>query len=208
MPAAPAAAVTDALRRVRARCSDVAHQRERRIRDAKSEPRREARHPQHPQRILGERRRHVAQDARREVRLAAVRIDQRSVGRTGHRVDRQVAPAEIFLERNVRRREKLETTVAPPMLALRASERILLLCVRVQEYREIPAHRSVSRRQHDLRRRAHDDIVAIAWRALQQFVAHRAAYAVNAHRPRQRPCHRPPCARNASKRLCCAAGAR
>ena len=52
---------------------------ERRIRDAETEPRGEARDAQHAQRILGERRRHVAQHAGAQVRFAAVRIDQRAV---------------------------------------------------------------------------------------------------------------------------------
>ena len=69
-----------------------AHQRLGFRRHREAEARREPRDAQHAQRILGERRRDVAQHAGREIGRAAVRIDQRAVLAARHRVDRQVAP--------------------------------------------------------------------------------------------------------------------
>ena len=115
---------------------------------------------------------------------------------------------EVILERDVGRGEELEAAIAAPVLALGARERVLVARVGMQEHREVLADRRVARREHDLRRRADDDPVAVADGASEQLVAHRAADAVDAHGLRQRPRHRPPCARKASKRLCCARGAR
>ena len=133
--------------------------------DDEAEARGEARDPQHAQRILGERRRDVPQHAGREVAGAAVGIDQRAVGAARHRVDRQVAPREVVLERHLGRREELEAAVALAVLALGARERVLLARLGVQEHREIAPDRPVARRQHRLGRRADDDPVAVDDRA-------------------------------------------
>ena len=162
----------------------AAHQRLGFRRDFEAEARGEARDAKHAQRILGERRRHVAQHAGRKIALAAVRIDQRAVVVARHRVDREVAPGEVVLERDFGRREELEAAVAAPVLALGARERVFLVRVRMQEHREIATHRPVAGRDHDFGRRADDDPVAIGAAAAEQLVAHRAADAVDAHRLR------------------------
>ncbi len=146
-----------------------------------AEARGEAGDPQHAQRILGERRRDVSQHAGREIAGAAVGIDQRAVGAARHRIDRQVASREVVLERHLRRREELEPAVPLAVLALGARERVLLARLRMQEHREIAAHRPVARRQHRLRRRADDDPVAVDDGTPDQFVADGSADAVDLH---------------------------
>src|SRR5690349_14813558 len=81
---------------------------------------------QRAQRILRERLGDVTQDARAQVLLPAIRIDQRAVRRARHRVDREVAPAQVVLERDFGRREELEPAIAAAVLALGARERVFL----------------------------------------------------------------------------------
>ena len=88
-----------------------------------------------------------------------------------HRVDRQVAPREVLFQRDIGRREELEAAIAPSVLALGARERVFLVRFRMQEYREVAAHRAESRRQHRLRRHADDDVVTVGDSAAEKFVA-------------------------------------
>ena|SRR5437899_8197225 len=74
-----------------------------------------------------------------------------------------------------------EALVAAPALSLGARERIFLVRLRVQEHREILAHRLVAEALHFLGRRPDDDVVAILYRQPEQLVAHRAADRVELH---------------------------
>ena len=97
-----------------ARCRCISSHRLRRDREAeRREARREARDAQHAQRVFDEGGRDVAQHARLEVAAAAVGIDERRRRASlRHRVDRQVAPREVFLERDVGREARREAVVA------------------------------------------------------------------------------------------------
>ena len=135
----------------------------------------------------------------REVGRAAERIDQRAVLGARHRVDREVAPLEILLERHFRRGEELEAAIAAPMLALGARERVLLARLGMEKHREVAADRLVAGRDQHLGRRADDDPVAVAGGPAQELVAHRSADAIDlARAARREPCaplrQRPPCA--------------
>src|SRR5438105_15505730 len=74
-----------------------------------------------------------------------------------------------------------EALVAAPALSLGARERIFLVRLRVQEHREILAHRLVAEALHFLGRGADHDVVAILDRQPEQLVAHRAADRVDLH---------------------------
>ncbi len=128
-----------------------AHQRERLRRDGEREARGEARDAQHAQRILGECRRHVAEDSRPQVRFAAEGIDQRPLLVARHRVDREIAAREVLVEGHIGRDEELEAAVAAAVLALGARQRVLLVRLRMQEHRKIAADRSDSRRRSAFR---------------------------------------------------------
>jgi hypothetical protein len=165
---------------------DLAHQRQRFVGDAEAaggETRGEARDAQHAHRILGERRRDMAQDAIAQVGGAAKRVDQRAAFVLGDRVDRQVAPAQIVFERHVGGRVERETMVAAAGLAFGARERVLLAGPRVQEHREVLADRFVAQVEQVLRTAADDDIVAIAHRQTEQPIAHRTTDKKSFHAP-------------------------
>ncbi len=143
-----------------------AHQRERLRRDGEREARGEAGDAQHAQGILGECRRHVAEDSRPQVRFAAVGIDERPVLVARHRVDREIAARQVLAERHVGRDEELEAAVAAAVLALGARQRVLLVRLRMQEHRKIAADRSVAGRDQDFGRRADDHPIAVGDRTL------------------------------------------
>ena len=135
----------------------------------------------------------MAQHSRRKIGLPAVRIDQRPVLAPRHRVDREVAPLQILLERHIGRREELEPAVSVAMLALGSRQRVFVLRFRMQEDGKVAADRTKARREHDLRGGADHGEIAVGVLATQQFVAHGAADAIDAHGLRQRaPAHREP----------------
>ena len=76
---------------------------------------------------------------------------------------------------------KLEAVITGRRLALGASERVLLLRPRMQEDREILAHRPETLRGHLLGGRAHHHVVAVLHGHAEQFVADRTAYSVDIH---------------------------
>jgi len=161
----------------------AAHQRHRLGGDRKIGPaRREARHAQQSHRILDEGVRDMAQHARAQVALAAMGVDQAAVLVARHRIDGEVAPRQVLLERDVGRGVKLEAVVAAAGLALGACQRHLLAGLRVQEDRKVTAHRAVAGRQQLLRRAADGDPVAVTKRQAQQAVAHGAADDIELHR--------------------------
>ena len=149
-----------------------------------AESRREPRHAQDAHRVLGERRADVAQEAPLEVLPAAEGVDQRAVLVPGDRVDGEVAPAQVFLERDIRRGVHREALVAAPALSLGAGERVLLVRPGMQEDREVLADRLVAPGLHLLGRGAHDDMVPVLHREPEQLVAHRAADDVDLHSAR------------------------
>jgi ABC-type uncharacterized transport system YnjBCD ATPase subunit len=170
----------------------LAHQRHGLLGDTKAqwrEARGEARHPQQPHGILHERRRHVAQHARLEVAHAAVGVDQRAVFVLGDRVDGEVAPRQVLLQRHIRIGLEGEAVVAVAGLALGARQRVLLAGIRMQEHREILADRPVAAGEQLIRRGADHDVVVVDHRPSQQFVADRAADQIDAH-GRILPCAR------------------
>ena len=136
------------------RVDHAPHQRRRLLRDAEVEARGEARHAQDSHRVFGKGFAHVAQHPVPQIALAAERIDQRTVLRARHRIEREVAPPEVFLKRHLGRRVDRESPVSPPALALGARERVLLLGLGMQAYRAIASHRASARRGHLRGRRA------------------------------------------------------
>ncbi len=172
-----------------ARVDHRAHQRGRVGRDGEvGEARGEARDAQDAHRILDERVADVPEQLRAQIRLPAERIDDRPDERAvrahfaRHRVDRQVAPHEILLERDVGRVIELEAVIAGRRLAFGARERVFLVRIRMQEHRKILADRPEALRGHLLGRRADDDVIAVAHRQAEQCVADRAAHRVELHR--------------------------
>src|SRR5947207_562679 len=157
---------------------DLAHQLLRLARDLEAETRGEAGDAQHAQRIFDKRGRHMPQDSRTQVRLAAVRVDQRAILIARHRIDREVASRKIVGKRHLGRCEELETAIATSVFALGARERVFLAGIGMQEYGEVAADGLVSRRRQHLGRGADDDPIAVAVLASQKLIANRATYAV------------------------------
>ena len=146
------------------------------------EARGEACDAQHPQRILDEGIGDMAQNARLEVALSAIGVDDQTILVLGHGIDGEIAARQILLDGDRRIGVEGETAVAPGHLALGARQRVFLVGVRVQKDREILAHGLVALFGHLLRRGAGDDPVHILNRAAEQPVAHRAADAPDLHR--------------------------
>jgi hypothetical protein len=124
----------------------------------------------------------MAQHARLEIAQAAPRVDQPAGGIARHGVDRQVAPQEVFLERDLGRRVHDEAAVAGRGLALRAGQRVLLAAVGMQEDGEVAPHGPEAPPLHLLRGGADHDPVALADRQAEQFVTNGAADQVDFHR--------------------------
>ena len=116
-----------------------------------------------------------------EIGPAAIGIDQGAVVRLGHRIDGQVAPAQVLLERYIRRSMEDKAVVAAALLPLGAGERIFLVRLGMQEDGEIPAHRLEAERKQLFRGTTDDHMIAVADAASEQLVSHRAADAVRLH---------------------------
>ena len=116
-----------------------------------------------------------------EVGAAAVRVDDRAVGALRHRVDRQVAPLEVLLQRHLGRELGDEAAIPGGDLALQPRERVFLGRLGMQEHGEIAAHGAVAEALHLLRRCADDDPVALVRRQPQQLVTDRTADEVDLH---------------------------
>ncbi len=141
----------------------------------------EARHPQDAHRIFGKRLAHMAKNACSQIVLSAIGIDQRAGRVLGHRVDGEVAAAQILFQGDVRCGVHLESLVALSGFALGTRQGVFLVRLRVQEYREILADRLVAQRDHVVGRGADDDVVAVGQRQAQQPVTHCAADDVGFH---------------------------
>ncbi|OQC08585.1 MAG: hypothetical protein BWX79_01620 [Alphaproteobacteria bacterium ADurb.Bin100] len=157
------------------------------------EARRKARHAQDAHRVFAEGVGHMAQHAGLQVALAAVGVDQviflpilagsqRRMVIDSYRIDSKIAPRQVFLQRHLGRGVDGEALVAARGLALGARQRVLLAGLRMQEDREILAHRQVAQRAHLLGRGADDHPVPVLDRQAQQLVAHRSTHPINLHR--------------------------
>ena len=169
-----------------ARRDDLAHQfRRRRIQRKIRQHRRKPRRPQNPQRIFGERRRHMPQPLAPQIAAPVERIDHLAASLVqSDGVNRQIAPRQILLERHLRRGMKNKAAIAAPDFALGARERVFVARARIDKHRKIRPDRAQPARRHLLRSRPHRDIIALARFAPQQAVAHRAADEIDFHRRR------------------------
>jgi len=104
-----------------------AHQYLRLVRNRIAEARGKARHSQHPQRVFGERRRNMPQNAALEVGRPVEQINQPAGGIFGHRIDSQVTAREILLQRHIRPGVHRKPLVTLAALALGTRQRVLLL---------------------------------------------------------------------------------
>ena len=145
------------------------------------EARGKARHAQHAHRILDERLRHVAQGARVEIPTPSEGIDQRAVGGLRHRIDGQVAPREILLQRHVGTESYVKAAVSGGHLALEPRERVFLLRVGMKKDRKVAPDLAVIQVQQLLARAADDDPVALLHRKAQQGVPNRSANQIHLH---------------------------
>ena len=98
-----------------------------------------------------------------------------------HRVDGEIAPAQIVLELHVGRELGGETAIPRRHLALQARQRMFFLGLRMQENREVAAHGNETRALELARRRADHDPVALGHFAPEQPVPNRATHQVHLH---------------------------
>ena len=163
---------------------DLLHELERFGRDREAERREargEARHAQHAQRVLAERRRNVAQHAGRKIGSSRPRIDELAVFGARDGVDREVASLEIVFERHRRRGIEREARVSRRGLTLRACERVLFAGLRVQEHRKVLADAPEAQGRELIGRRADDDPIALLDGQAEQCVTDCAADLVDSH---------------------------
>ena len=126
-----------------------------------------------------------------QVAPAAERVDERAVLGLRHRVDGQVAPRQVLLERDVGRRRGRRSRGSRARSCARCAPARTPRCVsRVQEDREVLADRQEAGVDHLLRRGADDHPVVVVDRQPEQRVAHRAADDVELHARSVRPAQR------------------
>ena len=111
-------------------------------------------------RVFAERRADMAQYAGAQIGDAVMRVDQFApallvINFLGDGVDGEIAAQQILLQRDIRRGVDGETLVAARGLALGARQRVFLMGLRMQEHREILAHRLKALPDHVFRRAAH-----------------------------------------------------
>jgi hypothetical protein len=128
----------------------------------------------------------VAQNTSLEVAAATVRIDDVAADiavfdRLRHRVDREVTPREVFLERDVRREARGEAVVAGTGLAFGPGERVLVAGLRMQEDGKVLADGTVTEREQVVGLGADDHVVAFGKGPSEQRVPHGAAHQVRFH---------------------------
>jgi hypothetical protein len=116
-----------------------------------------------------------------QIRRAAERIDEISVAVLRDRIDGEIAPSQVFFERDAGICIEREPVIAASGFAFGARLRIFLARLRMQKHREILADRRVALAQQFVRRRADDDVVAILHRNAEQTIAHRAADEISLH---------------------------
>ena len=123
----------------------------------------------------------MAQHAVLEIALAAERIDERAVPGLRHRVDGEIAPAQIVFQRHLGRRVHGEALVAAPAFPFRARERVFLVRLRMQEHGKVLADGLVAQALHLVGGRADDNVVAVLHGQAEQLIAHGAADDVGLH---------------------------
>ena len=158
-----------------------AHEFQRLRRDREPEAGGESRDAQHPHRVLDERLADMTQDAGLQVGDAMMRVDDVAVVVAGDCIDGEVAARQVLFQRDLRGRLDLETLVAARRLSLGARERVFLVRLRVQEYREILAHRAIAQLLHLLRRGTDHDVILVGDRPAEQPVAHCPSDRVDLH---------------------------
>ena len=144
-------------------------------------PRRQPGQAQHAHGVFNEGRRNMAEHARLQVALAAMRVDERAVFGLGDGVDGEVSARQVFLQRDAGCRMHREAAVAAAALAFGARQGHFFARGGVDEDRKILAHRAVAQRHQLVGRGTHGDPVAVAGGQAQQRVAHRAANDKNLH---------------------------
>ena len=123
----------------------------------------------------------MAQHFVADIGLTVVGIDQRAVFSAGDGVDGQVAPRQVFFQRDIDIGIHLKALVAFGCLAFSAREGVLLLRFGMEKNRKILADRAVTQRDHLLRRGADDDVIAVLDRQSEQRIAHCAADLIYLH---------------------------
>ena len=118
---------------------------------------------------------------RLDVALAAIRIDQRAVRAARHRIDGQIAPREILLERDLGSEFDVESAIARRDFPLATRERIFFVAVGMQEDREVAAHLAIAELQQLLARSADDHPVALPHRHAEHGVSNRTADQIHLH---------------------------
>ena len=125
----------------------------------------------------------MAQHAGGDVALAAIGVGQRAVFALRNGVDGQVAPRQVFFERDIRGGVHGKAAVALGRLALGTGQRIFLTAGRMQKHRKVLADRYIALRHQRFGRGADHDPVAVLHRQAQQGIANRTADHVNLHAP-------------------------
>ena len=103
----------------------------------------------------------MAQHVGGDVALAAIGVGAVAVFVLGDGVDGQVAPGQVFFQRDVGRGMHGKAVVTPRGFALGARECVLFVGVGVQEDREVTPHGLVALRHQGLGRAAHHHPVAV-----------------------------------------------
>ena len=123
----------------------------------------------------------MPQHARLDVGGAAERIHQAAVFGTRDRIDGEVAPAQVFLQRHRGLGMHHEAGVAARGFAFGARQCVFLAAARVQEHREIAADLLVAGIEHLSRAGADHHVIVVARGLAEQCIAHRAAHQVDLH---------------------------
>ena len=123
----------------------------------------------------------MSQQAVVQVFFAAVRIDQFTVGCFGHGINGQVTAQQVLFQRNAGAGIGLKAGVARAGFTLGTCECVFFLCLRMQEHREILAHRLIAECQHGLCRAADHHPVTFPDGESQQLVTHRTTDQVGFH---------------------------
>ena len=153
--------------------------------------RRKACHAQDAYRVFAEGGGDVAQHFGPEVAATVIGVNQCvrffparrvcGVSTNRHRIDCEVAPRQVFFQRHIRCCVHCKAMVARAGLALGTGQRVFLVGLRVQEHREVLAHRQEAFCDQCVGRGAHHHPVAIGAGLAQQGIAHRATDQVDLH---------------------------
>ena len=138
-------------------------------------------------RVLHERVRHVTQHTRLQVTAPSIGIDDFARRRLCHRIDGEIAAAQIVLESHVGGKLRRKTPIPEPHFALEAGKRVFLVRFRMQKDGEFAPNRLVAVTLEFLGTSAHDDPVALVHRAPEQAIPNRAANQVDFHTYRAIP---------------------